>query len=416
MSHDPVRTSELISRAEQAFLPNYKPAPMVLDHGKGAWLYDKDGKGYVDLVGGIAVSVLGHGHPALVAAIAEQAGKLIHTSNLYWNEPSIRLAERLVGASFGERVFFSNSGAEANEAAIKLSRRYAWSRGEKERVEIVSFTSSFHGRTLGALAATAQPKYHEGFAPLPAGFVHLPMGDVAALEAAVTTKTAAIIIEPIQGEGGVRPAPAGFLEAVRRVADRAGALVIFDEIQSGFGRTGKLWAHQHVAGLAPDIMAVAKGIAGGLPLGAILTSAKVGAALQVGTHGTTFGGNPVAAAAGLVVMDTLESPGFLGHVAEVGARLRAGIEEIGKRRSFFGEVRGQGLILGAELAADLGALEAKNVVDAAREQGLLVHVAGPRTVRLVPPLVITAADIDQALERLDRAIAGLLAARAPAGQ
>lgn len=406
MSHDPASTPELIARAERAFLPNYKPAPMILDHGQGAWLFDTDGKSYVDLVGGIAVSALGHGHPALVAAISAQAAKLIHASNLYWSEPSIRYAERLVAATpFAERVFFSNSGAEANEAAIKLSRRYAWLKGEKERVEIVSFTHSFHGRTFGALAATAQPKYHEGFAPLPGGFVHLPLGDVAALEAATGPRTAAIMVEPIQGEGGVRPTPPGFLAAIREVADKVGALVVFDEIQCGFGRTGKMWAHQH-EDVRPDIMSVAKGIAGGLPLGAILTTERIGAALQVGSHGTTFGGNPVATAAGLVVMDTLESPGFLGHVTEMGERLRRGIEALGRTRGTFSEVRGKGLILGAELAPDVK-LEAKAVVDAARDQGLLVHVAGTRVLRLVPPLVITASDIDAALERLDRALAGL---------
>jgi acetylornithine/N-succinyldiaminopimelate aminotransferase len=404
MSHDPSATTELIARAERAFLPNYKPAPMVLDHGKGAWLFDKEGKDYVDLVGGIAVSSLGHGHPGLVAAIHEQAGKLIHASNLYWSEPSIRLAERLVAASFADRVFFSNSGAEANEAAIKLARRHAWLRGEKDRVEIVSFHNSFHGRTLGALAATAQPKYHEGFAPMPPGFVYLPMGDVAALDAAVGPRTAAILIEPIQGEGGVRPAPPGFLTAVRQAADRVGALVVFDEIQCGFGRTGKMWAYEH-EGVTPDVMSVAKGIAGGLPLGAILCTSQAGAALTYGSHGTTFGGNPVATAAGLVVMDTLESPGFLAQVAGVGERLRAGLQALGQRHGLFSEVRGRGLILGAELAP--GPIEAKHIVDAARDHGVLVHVAGPKVLRLVPPLVLTARDVDAALERLERAVVGL---------
>jgi len=394
--------ADLIARAERVFLPNYKPAPVVFDRGEGAWVFDKDGNKYLDLVSGIAVSLLGHGNARLADVIAAQSKKLIHVSNLYWNEPSIVLAERLVAHDFGERVFFSNSGAEANEAAIKLARRYAWSRGEKERVEIVALNNSFHGRTMGALAATGQPKYREGFEPLPRGFVHVSMGDVAALEAAVGPKTAAIMVEPIQGEGGVRPAPDGYLAEVRRIADAAGAIVIYDEIQTGFGRTGKIWCHQH-QGVAPDVMTLAKGIAGGLPLGAMLATSKVAGALAYGTHGTTFGGNPVATAAGAVIMDALDQPGFLANVTAVGDHLMRGLQAIGER--WFSVVRGKGLLIGAELAADVP-FEAKVIVDAARANGLLLHIAGPRVVRLAPPLILTKDEADQGLRLIERTLEG----------
>lgn len=391
-----------IERAERVFTPNIRPAPIVITRGQGVWVEDSEGRRFLDFVSGIAVSALGHGHPRLVAAIAEQAAQVLHTSNLYWNRPSIELAEKLVAACFAEQVFFCNSGAEANEAAIKLSRRHAYDRGEHERVEILSFEGSFHGRTMGALAATAQPKYHQGFEPLPRGFRYLPLGDVAALEAAVSEKTAAIMIEPIQGEGGVRVPPEGFLGACRRAADRVGALLVFDEVQTGVGRTGDLFAHQ-AEGVVPDIMTLAKGIGGGLPLGALVTSAKVGQSLAFGTHATTYGGNPVACRAGGVVFEALSEPGFLDGVRNVGARLRAGLAELGAPRGLWREVRGRGLLIGAELADDVP-FDAKAVVDAGRGEGLLLHVAGPRVLRLAPPLVLGAAEADEGLARLARSL------------
>lgn len=398
-------TQGWIARAEAVFTPNIRPAPLVIRRGQGSWLEDLEGRRYLDFVSGIAVSALGHAHPQLVAAIAEQAGEVLHTSNLYWNQPSIELAEKLVAACFAEQVYFCNSGAEANEAAIKLARRYAYDRKQPERVEILSFEGSFHGRTMGALAATAQPKYHQGFEPLPGGFRYLPLGDLAALEAAVSEKTAAIMIEPIQGEGGVRVPPEGFLAACRRAASRVGALLVFDEVQTGVGRTGLMFAHQH-EGVVPDIMTLAKGIGGGLPLGAMVTTAEVGRSLAFGTHATTYGGNPVACRAGSVVLGALGEPGFLERVQRVGTGLRAGLVELGARRGLWREVRGRGLLIGAELAENVP-FEAKNVVDACRAEGLLVHVAGPRVVRLAPPLVLSEPEAEEGLSRLARALAAL---------
>jgi acetylornithine/N-succinyldiaminopimelate aminotransferase len=336
------------------------------------------------------------------AAIAEQAARLIHTSNLYWNEPSTRLATRLAAHAGLERVFFCNSGAEANEASIKLARRYHFDRGDKERVEIITFDHGFHGRTMGALAATAQPKYHEGFQPLPGGFRYESYGDVAGLERAAGPRTAAIMLEVLQGEGGVRPAPPGFVAAARRIADKVGALLLFDEVQTGMGRTGKMFGHQ-VEGVRPDVMSLAKGIGGGLPLGAMMTTSAIGASLVVGTHATTFGGNPVATAAGNVVLDVLEGPGFLEHVRAVGDQLRHGLAEIGRAHGAFKEVRGLGLLIGAELS-DALKIEAKALVDACRKRGVLAHVAGPRVLRLAPPLTLTAEEAEAGLLAIDGAV------------
>ncbi|MCK6551297.1 acetylornithine transaminase, partial [Myxococcota bacterium] len=328
----------LVEEAQHLFVPNYKPAPFVIAKGEGVWLFDVEGHRYLDLVGGIAVSALGHGHPKLVAAVAEQAARVMHTSNLYLNRPSIELARRILDVSFGDRIFFCNSGAEANEAQLKLARRVAWDRGEKTRTKIITFTSSFHGRTLGALAATAQPKYQEGFGPMPAGFVYLPYGDVAALEAAIDRDTAAVLVEPVQGEGGVRVAPEGFLAKCRELCDRSGAMLMFDEVQIGVGRSGKYWGYEH-DGVVPDVMSIAKGIAGGLPLGAIVTTERFARHLAYGTHGTTFGGNPVSCAAGAVIFDALAEPGFLAHVSSVGQVLRDGLVALGEKHRVFTEVR-----------------------------------------------------------------------------
>jgi acetylornithine/N-succinyldiaminopimelate aminotransferase len=398
--------AEWAKRAQAVFTPNYKPAPMVLERGEGVYVFDVEGRRYLDLVGGIAVSALGHAHPALVEAIRAQAGKILHTSNLYLNAPAIELAERLTKAGFGERVFFSNSGTEANEAAIKLSRRYQHDRGERERREVLTFEGSFHGRTYGALAATAQPKYHEGFGPMPAGFKYLPLGDVEALERAAGPATAAIMIEPLQGEGGVKLPPRGFLAACRRVADRTGALLVFDEVQVGLGRTGRVFGFQE-EGVAPDILTLAKGIGGGLPLGALLTSAKIGASLAYGTHASTFGGNPVATAAGKVVLEAITAPAFLEQVRSVGEHLMRGLRAISERTGVFQEVRGRGLLIGAELSTRVP-FEAKAIVDACRERAVLVHVAGPRVMRLAPPLVLGPADADRGLSAIGEAVESLL--------
>lgn len=386
-------TSTWIERARSVFTPNYRPAPVVLERGEGVYLFDLDGRRYLDLVSGIAVSALGHGHPAVRQAIQEQADLLLHTSNLYWNQPSIRLAEKLVERSFADRVFFCSSGAEANEACIKLARRYHFARGEPERNEIVSFRNSFHGRTMGALAATAQPKYHEGFQPLPGGFVHLDVGDP--LEPVLGDRTAAVLVEPVQGEGGVRPVPDAYLRDLRAACDRVGALLIVDEVQCGVGRTGDLFAVER-SGVRPDLMALAKGLGAGMPLGAMLATESVAEALQPGTHGTTYGGNPLACAVGLAAFQVIEQPDFLASVGRVGARLEAGLQRLVDAHPDLVEVRGRGLMLGVGVrpGADLTAYL---VVAELRQRGVLAHVAGPETVRFVPPLILDEAHVDEAL-------------------
>lgn len=403
---EPKKTADQLwaERAKQVFTPNYAPAELVIARGEGCYVWDLEGRRYLDLVAGIAVSALGHHHPKLVAAIQAQAERVLHTSNLYLNQPSIELAERLVGHSFGQRVFFCNSGAEANEAAIKLARRYAYTRGETERVKIYSFDKSFHGRTMGALTATAQPKYHEGFRPLPEGFGYLTM-DLAAVEAAIDHHTAAVIIEPVQGEGGVRVPPPGFLAALRKICTDKGALLIFDEVQIGLGRSGAMFGYQ-LEGVTPDIMSLAKGLGGGLPIGAIVTTDAIAPALNVGSHGTTFGGNPMACAAGLAVFEVLESPGFLERVRAIGLAFEAGLRAIAQTHGGVSEVRGRGLLLGMALKKDAG-FEAKDVVKACRDLGVLVHVAGPDVVRLLPPLILGPAELAEGLSAIDRAFAGL---------
>lgn len=397
--------SPLIQRAEKVFTPNYRPAPIVLEGGEGCHVYDTEGGHYLDLVSGIAVSALGHNHPALVKAIRAQAGKILHTSNLYLNAPAIELAELLVAGSFADSVYFCNSGAEANEAAIKLARRYAWDQGQKDRVQIITFDKSFHGRTYGALTATAQPKYHEGFGPMPGGFDYAPYGDVAALEAMVSDKTAAVMIEPIQGEGGVRMPPDGYLKEIRRICDANGALLIFDEVQVGVGRTGVLFAHQF-EDVTPDIMSLAKGIGGGLPLGAMVCRKAVGASLIPGTHATTYGGNPLACAAGTVVLRHVASAECLAQVNEVSALLMAGLRRIGDETGVFSQVRGRGLLIGAELKPEV-TFDAKAIVNAARDQGVLAHIAGLRVLRLAPPLILSADEAAAGLKGLEVAIKSL---------
>ena len=396
-----------LGRSQAVFMPNVAPAPLVVERGEGCYVWDVEGRRYLDAISGIAVSALGHGHPQLASALADQARRLLHTSNLYLNTPAIELAERIVEACGADRVFFCNSGAEANEAAIKLARRYHFSVGDGGRYRILSFRGGFHGRTYGALAATAQPKYHEGFGPMPEGFDAVDYGDVAGLEAALSERTAAVLIEPVQGEGGVNPAPAGFLERCRELADKYGALVIMDEVQTGCGRTGRMFAHQHW-GVEPDVLTMAKGIAGGLPLGAIAAQARVAAALVPGTHNTTYSGNPLACRAGLVVNDVLRSPGFLEGVEAVGTKLRRSLERWCP--AVFREVRGLGLLVGAELAPDSG-LEASQLVAACRDLGLLVHVAGPRVLRLAPPLVFGASECEEAIHIVSMAIDRCVEAR-----
>ncbi len=356
---------------------------------------DSEGREYLDFIGGLAACPLGHGHPKLADAIASQARKLIHVSNLFHIEPQIHLAKALVENTFADKVFFCNSGAEANEGAIKLARKFFHDRGEHDRYHIITMENSFHGRTLATLAATGQTKYRKGFEPDTPGFSHTPFGDIKSLRAAVNGRTAAIIIEPIQGEGGVRMPPADFLPAVRQLCDDAGCLMILDEVQTGMGRTGKLFAHEHY-GVAPDIMTVAKGLAGGVPMGAVLAVEQVASAMTPGTHATTFGGNPLAAAAGLAVLGEILSDGFLDAVASKGQYLRSRLEDLARQRSVVKEVRGLGLMQAIELS-----IPGAEIVAGLREHGLLVNCTSETVLRFLPPLIVAAEEIDEMISILD---------------
>ena len=396
-------TDALVAAGVRTYVPNYAPKPVVFDRGEGSRLWDLDGREYVDLGTGISVNSFGHGRPELIEAVTAQAGRLMHASNLYYVESTVRLAEELVDATFAERVFFCNSGAEANEAAIKIVRRHASEagRGPEER-EIITFEGSFHGRTLAAVTATAQPKYHEGFEPLPGGFTYCPFNDPEALAAAVSDRTCAVMLEPVQGEGGVTPARQGFLRHVQDLCRRHGALLVLDEIQSGMGRTGKFFAYEWEPGLEPDVVTMAKALGGGLPMGAVLAGARAAGALTVGTHGSTFGGNPVAAAAARVAVRLAGSADLLANVVRQGDALRLFLNRMNADLGLFRDVRGKGLIIGAELAE---AYEGKAgaLVDACADEGVIVLVAGPSVLRLLPPLNISDADVGEAASRMERA-------------
>ena len=385
----------LSERGSKVFLGNYRPQPVAMVGGDGARLIDADGNRYIDFVGGIAVSSLGYNHQRLTRAIQDQAGRILHTSNIFWNEPSVRLAEQLVQHSFGDRVYFSNSGAEANEAMLKLARRVFHERGEG-RFEFVAFDRSFHGRTMAMITVTGQEKYRVGFEPLLPGVRHVPWGDLGALEAAVTERTAAVLLEPIQGEGGIRVPPPGFLRGVREVCNKHGCLMLVDEVQSGAGRTGKMWAHEH-AGVVPDAMSIAKGIGGGLPIGAMITSEALGQHLPYGSHGSTYGGNPVAAAAANVVVEEITKPGFLAHVESLGVHLLARLDQMQRQFKHVAvEARGQGLWGGLELSVDGSKLTRRGLAS-----GIILNVIGGRVVRIAPPLIIDKDTLDDGLNRLE---------------
>jgi acetylornithine/N-succinyldiaminopimelate aminotransferase len=377
---------------------------IVLVKGKGARLWDKDGREWLDFAAGIAVNGFGYGDRKIVAAIKKQAETLIHTSNLYHTEPASRLAERLVALAFQSRVFFTNSGTEAWEGAMKFARRIGKAEG---RTGYVAFEHAFHGRSLGALSTTWTAKYREPFEPLLPGVRFVPRNDLAAVAAAVDEKTAALMIEPVQGEGGIRPASAEFLRGLAAICREKGALLLFDEIQCGLGRTGKMFAFQH-SGVVPDILTLAKPLAGGLPMGAILLKEELAGALKVGDHGSTFGGNAVCAAAANAVLDHLEEPGFLDDVAARGLYLRRGLEKLARRhRSAIAEVRGLGLMLGVELTG-----EAAPVLKGLKDKGILAVKAGERVLRLLPPLVIKRGEIRRLLTALDEVLATGAGARA----
>ncbi|MFM8745855.1 MAG: aspartate aminotransferase family protein [Aestuariivirga sp.] len=371
-------------------------ADVSFTHGEGPWLYASDGRRFLDFVSGIAVNSLGHAHPELLAAISRQASRLIHVSNLYRVAEQEALADRLREATFAEAVYFCNSGAEAAEGAIKLARRTWFEEGQPERNRIVTLTGAFHGRTMGALAATGNAEYARGFAPLPEGFDQIPANDVQALEAAVTERTAAIMFEPIQAEGGLRPISPEFLHAVETVRKRTGALVMLDEVQSGVGRTGSLFAYEQL-GLTPDMMMLAKGLGGGVPIGAVLVSGRVASRIGPGSHGSTFGGNPLAMAAGCAVLDVVRRPGFLENVSRLGERLQASGHQLVERYpSVFSDVRGRGLLFGMRCVR-----KNADMVAAAFERGLLCHTAGENVLRLLPPLIIEAEHVDHAMSVLE---------------
>jgi predicted acetylornithine/succinylornithine family transaminase len=387
------------ARFAEYLVPNYRPPATLFVRGQGSRLYDDRGHAYLDLVCGIATCALGHCHPQLVEALTQQATRLWHTSNAYLTEPATLLAERLVRSSFAERAFFCNSGTEANEAAIKLVRRVHHDRGAP-RSEIIVFENSFHGRTLGSLSATAQPKYAVGFGPLVPGFVTVPYGDARALERAISTRTAAVMLEPIQGEGGVLVPPTGFLEATRALCDRHGALLVFDEVQTGMGRTGKLWAYQHTQ-IAPDVLTSAKALGGGFPIGCMLTTHELARSFVPGTHASTFGGNPLAAAVALRMLELLLDEGVLAQVEQKSQRLVAAIEArlVG---SVVTGVRGRGLLLALEVSQPARALALR-----ALDGGVLVNALGDSALRLTPALDLSDADADEAVTRLAQAFSGL---------
>jgi len=382
-------------------MKNYIRQPMALVKGEGAYVWDADGNRYLDFVSGIAVNNLGHCHPEVVEACCEQIGKLMHCSNLYWNEPQVELAQLLIENSHFDRVFFCNSGAEANEGAFKLARRYFQVVKGSRRYKIVTMYKSFHGRTLATAAATGQEKVHTGFDPLPPGFVHVPFNDVQVLEKAVDDETCAVMLEPVQGEGGVYAAEAGYLKEVERICREKGILLMLDEIQCGMGRTGNLFAYEHY-GIKPHVVTLAKALGGGLPLGAVLAVEEVSEALGPGSHGSTFGGNPVSCAAGAAVMAALLENGLINNATQMGSYLFEKLEGLKRKYGFIMDIRGLGLLLGMELSIDGG-----KIVDLCREKGLLINCASQKVLRFLPPLNITREHVDEAVEILDKVMGSL---------
>ncbi|MDO8878887.1 MAG: aspartate aminotransferase family protein [Pseudolabrys sp.] len=383
-------------------LPTYSRVDLAFERGEGVWLITAAGKRYLDFTSGVAVNALGHAHPHMVAAITEQAQKLWHTSNLYRIPEGERLAERLCEASFADFVFFQNSGTEAMECAIKMARKYQFASGKPERNRIVTFEGAFHGRTLAALAATGNKKYLEGFGPPMPGFDQVAFNDLDAVKKAVTPETAAIIIEPVMGEGGVRVVPHNFLRALRKLCDDNGLLLIFDEVQTGIGRTGDLFAYQHT-GVEPDIMALAKALGGGFPIGACLATAEAAKGMTAGTHGSTFGGNQLAMAAANAVLDVVTGKGFLDKVRQNGLLMKQRLAELKDRHSsVIAEVRGEGLLIGLRMVPPVA-----EMVDELRNEEMITVAAGDNVVRLLPPLIINESEIAEAIARIDRACIAL---------
>lgn len=384
---------------DQWIVPTYAPASFVPVRAEGSTLWDQQGKSYIDFAGGIAVNALGHAHPDLQKALQQQAAKLWHTGNGYTNEPILRLAKQLIDATFADRVFFCNSGAEANEAALKLARKVAHDKVGEKKSGIVAFKNAFHGRTLFTVTAGGQPAYSKDFAPLPGGIEHAVYNDLASAAALITDQTCAVIVEPIQGEGGVVPAEPAFLRGLRELCDQHQAVLIFDEVQSGVGRTGSLYAYMHY-GVTPDVLTTAKALGGGFPMGAMLTTETLASAMGVGTHGTTYGGNPLAGAVGGKVMELINTPEVMAGVALRHQWFVDGLNEINQRLHLFSEIRGLGLLIGCVLNQDYNG-QAKQFNQAAAVEGLMVLIAGANVIRFAPSLIISQAEVKEGLARFD---------------
>lgn len=392
-------TKQLLEWSAKYHTPNYGRVPICLVRGDGVRVWDSDGREYLDFAAGIAVVALGHCHPRVTGAIREAAATLLHVSNLYHTAPQTHLAKLLCEHSFAERVFFCNSGAEANEAALKLARKYAKERFASDRYEVVATRGSFHGRTLATVTATGQEKYQHGFEPLMPGFKHVPYNDLGAMERAIDNRTAAILVEPIQGEGGVNVPDDGYLPGLRKLCDESGALLIVDEVQTGVGRTGRLWGYEH-SGVEPDVMTLAKALANGVPIGAMLTRDAIARVLGPGTHASTFGGTPFVSSVALATLGTVIGEKIPERAAQMGRHLMDGLRELGRTSAAVRTVRGRGLLIGVELDRPAGP-----VVDACREAGLLALTAGERVLRLAPPLIVDQRDCDRALAIIARALA-----------
>ncbi|MBH3127586.1 bifunctional acetylornithine/succinyldiaminopimelate transaminase [Serratia marcescens] len=390
------------STFDQVILPVYAPAQFVPVRGQGSRVWDQQGKEYIDFSGGIAVTALGHCHPALVEALKRQGETLWHTSNVFTNEPALRLASKLIDATFADRVFFANSGAEANEAAFKLARHYAITRHSPYKTKIIAFYNAFHGRTLFTVSVGGQAKYSDGFGPKPADIVHVPFNDLAAVKAVMDDHTCAVVMEPIQGEGGITPVDAGFLKGVRELCDQHQALLVFDEVQSGMGRSGKLFAYMHY-GVTPDILTTAKALGGGFPVSAMLTTEEIASVMQVGTHGTTYGGNPLACAVAEAALDVINTPEVLSGIEQRHALYVQALQDIGDKYGIFTAIRGMGLLIGAELTPHYHG-KARDFLTAAAVRGLMILNAGPNVIRFAPSLVVELQDIEAGMALFELAV------------
>ncbi|MFV0576285.1 MAG: aspartate aminotransferase family protein [Vibrio sp.] len=391
---------------DEVMVPCYSPMEMIPVRGQGSTVWDQEGNEYTDFAGGIAVSCLGHCHPIMVEALTEQAHKIWHLSNVMTNEPALRLAKKLTEVSFAEKVFFANSGAEANEAALKLARRYAKEKYGDEKSEIIAFVQGFHGRTFFTVTVGGQAAYSDGFGPKPAGVTHIPYNDLEALKAHISDKTCAVMMEPLQGEGGVLSPDPAYVQAVRDLCDQHNALLIFDEVQTGNGRTGDFYAYQGL-GVTPDILSTAKSLGGGFPIGAMLTTTEIAQSMKVGVHGSTYGGNPLACAVAEAVVNHISQPFVLDGVREREQWFKQGLQAINEKYDLFADIRGKGLLIGAELN-EAWKDRARDILVAAGKQGLLLLVAGANVVRFTPSLVISKQEVEQGLAKLDQAIASLV--------